>query len=91
MKMEIDFSDEVIRLSKDTLKKGYNVLLKIEGKDETGEKLRVSVIRLDRKLLNPSQSCRDEVKTDCAAETIVNNTVGRNCQRVHTRPIKKTA
>ena len=53
MKMEIDFSDEVIRLSKDTLKKGYNVLLKIEGKDETGEKLHVSVIRLDRKLLNP--------------------------------------
>ena len=53
MKMEIDFSDEVIRLSKDTLKKGYNVLLKIEGKDETGEKLRVSVIRIDRKLLNP--------------------------------------
>ena len=53
MKMEIDFSNEVIRLSKDTLKKGYNVLLKIEGKDDTGEKLRVSVIRIDRKLLNP--------------------------------------
>ena len=50
MKIEnVDFNDDKILLAKESLAKGHQVLLKIEG--HNGDKLNVSVIQISRKLL----------------------------------------